>query len=101
MKVTFTRDHKSPASGNEFYRKGAQADLVKGQALIDAGVAHAGWDKPTPEKIDDVAPASAMLEPIDYRSLTKTELIDVAKEKGIAYIGQTKAKLLDALNEAE
>ena len=43
MKITFIKDHQSVYSGNEFYPKGAQADLIRGQTLVNMKVARAGW----------------------------------------------------------
>ncbi len=43
MKITFVKDHQSVLSGNERYTPGTQADLRRGQELIDLGVAREGW----------------------------------------------------------
>ena len=46
MKITFIEDHQSVLSGHSFYAAGAQADLRKGQQLIDGGIAFEGWGNP-------------------------------------------------------
>lgn len=99
MKITFTEDHQSVASGNEFYREGAQADLRRGQGLIDMGVARAGW-RPLldPETREEIAVA---LETLALESLTKAELVDEAREAGISYAGLNKAQLIEVLSEVE
>jgi len=112
MNITFTEDHQSVASGNEFYRKGAQATLAKGQTLIDMGVAYEGWDKPpldikieadydgtgVSEAIENI---SEFAEPelIDLDKITKSELIEVARTYGVSYAGLKKAELAEALKE--
>lgn len=50
MKITFTEDHISIASGNSFYKAAVQADLRRGQELVDMGVAYEGWGKPPAKK---------------------------------------------------
>lgn len=111
MKITFTHDHQSPVSGNELYRQGAQADLPKGQALIDAGVAYAGWGKPTAlsikvEAAADTGIAEAIeeiekLKDVNFKALTIAELQEIAKDRGIQYVGLRKSALIEALTEAE
>ncbi len=107
MKITFTEDHQSVASGNEFYRKGAQADLRRGQGLVDAGVAREGWGPLLDPKIsEEIAVAMESLvdeveaiKDVDLPALTKSELVDLARHYNIGYIGQTKAQLIEALSE--
>lgn len=43
MKISFTKDHQSAASGNSFYKAGTEADLRGAKTLIDLGVAREGW----------------------------------------------------------
>jgi len=110
MNITFTEDHQSVASGNEFYRKGAQATLTKGQALIDMGVAYAGWGKPPLDiKIEatydgtgvsgEIEQIAEFAEPelIDLDKITKSELVEVARAYGVSYAGLKKAELAEAL----
>ena len=54
MKITFIKDCPAIfASGNSVYAKGAKADLVGGESLIDLGYAHEGWGKLLPEIEDN------------------------------------------------
>ncbi len=57
MKITFTKDHMSVASGNSFYTAGTQADLLQGKVLIDLGVAREGWEPIKKQAVKVVTPA--------------------------------------------
>lgn len=107
MNITFVKDHQSVASGNEFYNAGDQATLNKGLTLVEMGVAREGWG-PLDIKIEatadtgiaEVAKEIESLKDVDFSALTKSEIVEIAEERGIGHIGQTKAKLIEALTEA-
>lgn len=71
MKITFTENHQSPASGNELYKAGTQADLRRGDELVEQGVAYEGWgDAP-----EDELPS---LDELDLSERT----VDLLRENG-------------------
>ena len=98
MKITFTQDHQSPQSGNEYYKAGAQADLPRGAALIALGVAREGW---APVVIPVIVPEPVTEQAPDYNSMTVVQLIDEAKARGVSYAGLRKADLVSALEDAD
>lgn len=100
MKITFTEDHQSVASGNSFYKAGAQADLRRGEPLVQMGVAYAGWGKPTN---DDAEKSIFDKKPRDYdlSKLTVAELQQMADGLGISHTGLRKAELIAALDDAK
>ncbi len=55
MKITFIKDCPPIyASGNSFYPKGTQADLILGESLVDIGYAREGWE-PLPKPAEPIA----------------------------------------------
>jgi hypothetical protein len=43
MKITFTKNFQGIESGNEFYKAGTEADLRRGEELVNLKVARVGW----------------------------------------------------------
>jgi hypothetical protein len=50
MKITFTKNFQGIESGNEFYKAGVEADLRRGNELVNLKVAKFGWASETPIK---------------------------------------------------
>jgi len=108
MKITFIKDHLSVASGNSFYKAGAQADLRKGQHLIDIGVARAGWEAARP-KANSAGVSPDIVEEVledaidllDFASMKKSDVVEVAESYGIITAGMNKTQLIEALTEAK
>jgi len=89
MKITFIKDCPPIVeSGNSFYKVDTQADLRKGQELIDLGYARDGWgeDKNLVEVVNQFNP-DYTLKSI-FESMDTSELKEIAKEKGIKGYGR-------------
>lgn len=50
MRIRFLRDFRGRATGEQFYPKGAEADLEDGGAVIAEGAAEAVVDEPPAEE---------------------------------------------------
>lgn len=93
MKITFIQD--CPAiieSGNEAYKAGTQADLRKGQELIDLGYAREGWDTGLVDRANEFNPdyshkSALENEPIEY-------LRELAKSNGVKGYARMKRETL-------
>jgi hypothetical protein len=93
MKITFVQDHQSVLSGNSHYTRGTQADLPRGQALIDLGVARAGWEPiPVVEEPEDEQRTDE-----DFSQYTVAELRDICDEWGLPHAGLRKAELIELI----
>jgi len=91
MKITFLEEHCSVLSGNSFYEVGVKADLRRGQELIDAGIAYAGWGK---------HPTNLQGESNDLQDLPLDDLRNMAKERGIrGYWNMKEETLIERLGE--
>lgn len=102
MKITFIKDCPPiVASGNSTYKAGTQADLRKGQELIELGYARDGWeDKPEISYIDGKHPlqADAYEFPFSYETKSDDELKLLAKEMGIkGYWNMNRDTLIERL----
>lgn len=84
MKITFIEDHLSVLSGNERYTAGTQADLRRGQELIDLGVACEGWG--------DDDPVVFAFTPIE--NVPIDELREMAELQGIRGYARMKRETL-------
>lgn len=99
MKITFLTDHQSPQSGNELYQAGAHADLPQGQALIDSGVAYAGWgQRPMPESDPQLEEQAIVLDGNAIEQLSDDELRELAKANKVPnYWSMKRETLLERL----
>lgn len=85
MKITFLENHVSVLSGNSYYDAGEQADLRRGQELIDQGIAYAGWGSPP-------TPLQGPVSTLD--SMSHDDLRALAKERGIVGYARMKFETL-------
>jgi hypothetical protein len=92
MNITFIKEFQSELTGNSQYMPGDQATFDTGQTLIDIGVARAGWNEVKPD-------AEPEPDEPDYYNMTVSELIAIAKQHNISYVGLRKSELIEALEE--
>lgn len=88
MKITFLEDHMSLLSGNSFYKAGSQADLRRGQQLVDQGIAREGWEPLVEAEVST------------FEYMSDQELRDLAKERDISVTWNMKREtLIERLSE--
>ena len=107
MKITFTQDHQSPLSGNEYYKAGTRADLPKGATLVHQGIADEGWGpwnmpantepNEEPPPLEEEGWTVAGLVGVDLSQYTVAVLQEVCQAFGIPYSGLLKAQLIAAI----
>lgn len=105
MKITFTEDHQSYLSGNEYYPAGAKADLLRGADLVAQGVALTGWGETvfdSHEQREEIAsePSAATEDASERERVDWTQVKGVSVEIAAALHAaglHTKDDLLTAL----